>query len=58
MARSLIRAAAISVALILPASVMAQGVVGGMEHGAREGDRAAGPVVPWSVGPSGPLLAV
>ncbi|OPH81838.1 DUF1236 domain-containing protein [Nitrobacter vulgaris] len=44
MARSLIRAAAISVALILPASVMAQGVIGGMEHGAREGDRAAGPV--------------
>lgn len=44
MARSFIRAAAISVALILPASAMAQGVVGGMEHGAREGDRAAGPV--------------
>jgi hypothetical protein len=44
MIRSFMKAAAISVALILPASVMAQGVVGGMEHGAREGDRAAGPV--------------
>ncbi len=44
MVRSFIKAGAISVALILPASAMAQGVIGGMENGAREGDRAAGPV--------------
>jgi hypothetical protein len=44
MVRHLVGTAAIAVALILPASAIAQGVVGGMEHGAREGDRAAGPV--------------
>jgi len=44
MIRAFIKIAAISVALILPASAIAQGVVGGMERGAREGERAAGPI--------------
>ena len=44
MVRRIIGTAAIAVALILPVSAMAQGVPGGMERGAREGERAAGPV--------------
>ena len=44
MIRRVIGTAAIAVALILPVSAMAQGVPGGMERGAREGERAAGPV--------------
>lgn len=44
MARRILGIAAIAVGLILPLSAMAQGVPGGMERGAREGERAAGPV--------------
>ena len=44
MIRSFFKIAAISIALILPASAIAQGVVGGTERGAREGERAAGPI--------------
>lgn len=44
MIRRVIGTAAIAVALVLPVSVMAQGVPGGIERGAREGERAAGPV--------------
>jgi hypothetical protein len=44
MIRRVIGTAAIAVALILPVSAMAQGVPGGMERRAREGERAAWPV--------------
>jgi hypothetical protein len=44
MIRRVIGTAAIAVALVLPASAIAQGVPGGIEQGAREGGRAAGPV--------------
>jgi hypothetical protein len=44
MNRRFVGAAAIIVALFLPAAVQAQGVPGGVERGARDGERAAGPV--------------
>ena len=44
MIRQVFGAAFITAAVIVPLSASAQGVPGGVERGAREGDRAAGPV--------------
>ena len=44
MIRRVIGIAAVVAALAIPALAHAQGVPGGIERGAREGERAAGPV--------------
>ncbi|NVN85602.1 MAG: DUF1236 domain-containing protein [Rhodopseudomonas sp.] len=44
MIRRLIGTAAVIMALATPAIVQAQGVPGGIERGARDGERAAGPI--------------
>jgi len=44
MIRKVIGTAFLAAAIIAPLSASAQGVPGGVERGAREGERAAGPV--------------
>ena len=44
MLRKVLAAVLLSTAVVIPVSASAQGVPGGGERGAREGERAAGPV--------------